>query len=303
MMGQPGSKPTTAPFENYQVYTGQAIQAAGSAMQGPGMPPQGMYINNDFNAPSQLGYAGPVRPGRQQMYRAQPRGPQMPPQGFEPMSGDDGMDFFRDDDNMSGMQGMGRRPRQMYDPMDPRINPQGGGGGTARRMIDDVREDTQQRMVQSRAPNYRSRPPPQQQDVQPRMMRYRTVVDEPAGYVPPTQAGQYYSVPPVAQQATAQPQQAVTPQQVTLYYDPQTGAIQNPNQTTQYGMQQAAPAQQQPMYLSYPQPAAQPTAYQQAAPAAAAPGYQFATMPQGYMMPQYGMQQQPLVIPAQVFSK
>jgi len=133
--------------------------------------------------------------------------------------------------------------------------------------------------------------------------------------MPPTQSGQgYYAQQPAVQQAPQPQQNSVTPQQVTLYYDPQTGAIQNPNQITattapQYGAQ---PQTQQPMYLNYQQPgqAAPQMAYQQAAPTAgyqqAAPaGYQFANaMPQGYMMPQYGMQQQqPIVIPAQIFSK
>jgi len=318
-MGQPVSKTgTTAPFE-YQVYTGQA--GAGAA-RGP--PPAAMYINNDF-APSQLGYssAAPVQPTRQEFYRAQ-RGAQMPSgrpqpqgQGYYP---DDGMDdggFFMDDDTMSGLSGMGRRPQ--FDPlsMNPNFTSQ-GGQGMARDMIDATRQQVRQNINPARAQNYRSRPPPQM-PAQPKIMRYRTVVDEPAGYVPPSQTGQGYSTQQVAQQ----PQSNVTPQQVTLYYDPQTGVIQNPNQATtpQYAVQQpAAPAAQQPMYLSYQQPTqAQPTmAYQQMAPAAGYQqpmayqqatqqpqmGYQFANgMPQGYMMPQYGMQQQPIVIPAQVISK
>jgi len=295
-MGQQGSKPTTQPFENYQVYTGQA----GAGNQGPALPPAGMYVNNDFGAQSQIGYSGPVRPTRQDYVRAQ-RGGQAPPRrGYG-----DGMDmgFFEEDDNMSGLPEIGRRPQ--YDPMqiDPRFYQQGGGGGgMAREMIDDVRQQTRQRINPARAQNYRSRPPPQiQPQVQPRITRYRTVVDEPQGYMPPTQAGQGY----YAQQQVAQPQQNnVQPQQVTLYYDPQTGAIQNPNQgaTAQYQVQQAPAQQQQPFYMGYQQQAqpAQQVAYQQAAPGYQ-PQAQTYMMPQGYMMPNY-QQQQPIVIPAQILS-
>lgn len=226
------------------------------------------------------------------------RGFNYPPSGGDDM---DGMGMFQEDDVMSGMSGMGGRPRQFDPSIDPRFYPQ-QGGGMARDMIDDIRQQTQQRINPARAQNYRTRPPPQ---MQPNVTRYRTVVDEPMGYAPPTQQG--YSTQPMMQQA--QPQQNfVTPQQATLYYDPQTGVIQNPNQTAtpQYGVQQNASPAQQPMYLSYQQPSqAAPTmGYQQAAPAA---GYQQPAMgyamPQGYMMPQYGMQQQPIVIPAQVISK
>ena len=345
-MGQPVSKAgTTAPFENYQVYTGQAVAMPGGAgARGPGLPPSGMYINNDFAAPSQIGYSGPVQPTRQEMYRAQ-RGdlfPQERPRrgGYNfPPSGGNGMDDmnFFEDDMMSDMGG--GRSQLGYDPLagNPRFNPQRGMAGE---MIDDIRQQTRQRMVPTKAQNYRSRPPQQQQPPsEPNIRRYRTVVNEPPGYLPPTQGGQgYTSQQPVVQQV-AQPQQSSsTPQQITLYYDPQTGAIQNPNQTSttnsQYGVQQAAAQQQQqPVYLSYQQPAAaspslayQPPApaapcyqqampmagYQQAAPVAyqqAAAGYQQPTMayqmPQGYMMPQFAMpqQQQPIVIPAQVISK
>jgi hypothetical protein len=288
-----------------------------------------MYVNSDFSGGSQIGYSGPIKPGRQEFYRAQRGGPMpqdRPIRGYDYPPGGNGMDdigFFQDDDNMSGMQDR-RRPQLEYDPMtiDPDYYPQ-RGGGMARGMISDIRQQTQQRMAPTRAPQYRSMPPPQSQQVtaQPKITRYRTVVDEPLGYCSPSQRGQCYQQP-AAQQI--QPQQSTsTPQQI-LYYDPQTGAIQNPNQTTsstapQYGIQQAAAPAQQPMYLGYQQPAQQaPTiAYQQAAPTAgyqqAQPaggnqvpmGYQMAnTMPQGYMMPQYGMaQQQPIVIPAQVFSR
>jgi hypothetical protein len=268
-----------------------------------------MYVNNDFAAPSQIGYSGQVRPVRQEVYRAQRGGP-MPQEGLRrgyDYPGDDGMmgdmGMFQDDDRMSGLGFMGRRTQPESEPLsiDPRFLRQ-RDGGMARGMINDIRHQTEDRMYQSKAPMYLQRPPPHQQPpAQPKITRYRTVVDEPQGYMPPTQ-GQGYSSQQGYTQQVAQPQQSnIAPQQVTMYYDPQTGVIQNPNQTAspQYGVQQGQP--QQPTYLSYQQPtqgAAPQAAYQQQA---APQGYQFANMPQGYMMPQYPQQQQqPIVIPAQI---
>jgi hypothetical protein len=281
-MGQPVSKaPTTAPFENYyQVYTGPTVVTRPAAMARQSMSPMpqaGMYINNDIIAPSQIGYSEQVQPSRQEMYRAQRGGPMPPRRGYLPQ---DDMGY-NPDDFMGEIVDMGRRPQ--FDPLqsDRRFYPQ-REDGIAQGMINDVRQQTQQRVSASRVPNYRSRPPP--------------------GYVQPMQGGQGYSQPAQLQQAPVQPQQ------VTMYYDPQTGVIQNPTQgtTAQYGVQQNPAQAQQPMYLSYQQPtqAAPTMGYQQPQPV----GYQQATGQapmgyQGYMMPQYGMQNQPIVIPAQVISK
>jgi len=198
-----------------------------------------------------------------------------------PPSMDDGM--WGDDDPVylpEQRGGLRRRPGGF----DPFLNgsPQGyppqdsvtRGPGLAQDMISRMRMK-QQVEPAGRAVQYRSAPPrsaypPQSQ-----------------GYAPQSYAPQQQSYAPQPQSYGLQ--QSTGGQQPVMYYDPKTGAIANPPQVT---------PQTAPQYMAYPPGMMGFPQAQGQNP------FMFPGMPNmSYMMPQAPQQQQPIVIPGQLYTR